>query len=62
MTSDPFHFPVELCSGCLVANVAPCPYAAAAANPGNVCNPAQDDKVDCCTNNGALVCPPTVGP
>jgi hypothetical protein len=57
LTSDPFNFPVEVCNGCLVANVAPCPFAAAPANPGNTCNPAQDDYVDCCTDNGTLICP-----
>lgn len=60
MTSDPFHFPLRLCSGCLVGNVMPCPYPAAPANPGNPCNPAQDELVDCCTENGALICPPPV--
>lgn len=60
MQSDPFKFPVQVCSGCLVANVKPCPYTAAPANPGNSCNPAQDLLVDCCTDNGALVCPPPV--
>ena len=60
MQSDPFHYPVEICSGCLVASVAPCPVAAAPANVGNTCNPAQDLPVDCCTDNGALICPPTV--
>ena len=34
MQSDPFHFPVQICSGCLVANVAPCPFTAAPANQG----------------------------
>lgn len=60
MQSDPFDFPVEICNGCLVANVQACPYMSAPANPGNPCNPAQDDPVDCCTDNGALVCPPPV--
>ena len=60
MQSDPFHFPVQVCSGCLVASVAPCPLKAAPANLGNSCNPAQDRRVDCCTENGALVCPATV--
>jgi hypothetical protein len=60
MTSDPFRFPVQLCSGCLVANVAPCPYTFIPLNPGNSCNPAQDVPIDCCTNNGELICPPTV--
>jgi len=60
MQSDPFKFPVQVCNGCLVANVAPCPFTAAPSNPGNSCNPAQDLLVDCCTDNGALVCPATV--
>jgi hypothetical protein len=60
MTSDPFHFPLYLCSGCLVGSVMPCPYSAPPANPGNPCNAAQDEVVDCCTENGALICPPPV--
>jgi hypothetical protein len=60
MQSDPFDFPLEICVGCLVANVQACPFMSAPANPGNACNPAQDTRVDCCTTNGALVCPPTV--
>ncbi|MFL5307901.1 MAG: hypothetical protein ACJ8F1_21970, partial [Polyangia bacterium] len=55
LVSDPFNFPVEVCNGCLVGNVAPCPYKPA--NTGNACNPAQDDVVDCCTLNGNLICP-----
>ncbi|HEY4186178.1 MAG TPA: hypothetical protein VGP07_13970 [Polyangia bacterium] len=63
MTSDPFHFPLHICSGCLVANIAnvpACPFTVPVANTGNACNPAQDGFVDCCTQNGSLVCPPTV--
>jgi hypothetical protein len=60
MQSDPFNFPLEVCVGCLVANVQACPYASAPANPGNACNAAQDAPVDCCTQGGALICPPTV--
>ena len=41
--SDPFDFPLHVCNGCLVANVAPCPYTAAPANTGNECNVAQDN-------------------
>ncbi len=55
LTSDPFNYPVDVCNGCLIGNVAPCPYKPA--NTGNPCNPAQDEVVDCCTNNGDLVCP-----
>ncbi len=58
--SDPFNFPLEVCVGCLVANVRACPFASAPTNPGNACNPAQDAPVDCCTENGLLLCPPTV--
>ena len=60
MQSDPFHFPVQVCSGCLVASVSPCSSPAGSGNLGNTCNPAQDLPVDCCTENGALICPPTV--
>ncbi|MES1208063.1 MAG: hypothetical protein ABUS79_19185 [Pseudomonadota bacterium] len=55
LVSAPFDFPVEVCDGCLVGNVAPCPYHPA--HTGNACNPAQDDLVDCCTMNGNLICP-----
>jgi hypothetical protein len=57
MTSDPFHFPLHICSGCLVASSAPCSATAAPFFSGNDCNPAQDAPVDCCTENGSLVCP-----
>jgi hypothetical protein len=60
MQSDPFEFPLRVCSGCLVENVSACPYAATPADQGEPCNPAQDLPVDCCTENGALVCPATV--
>jgi hypothetical protein len=63
MQSDPFSYPVDVCAGCLVANVAnvpSCPFASAAANPGNPCNPSQDTPIDCCLDNGQLLCPPTV--
>jgi hypothetical protein len=58
--SDPFNYPVEVCSGCLVANVQPCPYTTAPANPGNECNVAQDAPVDCCMSGNDLICPPPV--
>ena len=60
--SDPFSYPVSVCSGCLVANVQPCPYRAAPANPGNPCNVAQDAPVDCCLTGNDLLCPPPVVP
>jgi hypothetical protein len=60
MESDPFDFPVSVCSGCLVANVQACPYTTAPKNTGNDCNISQDAPIDCCTQNGTLVCPPIV--
>jgi hypothetical protein len=60
MESDPFVFPVAVCSGCLVANLAPCPYTSAPTNTGNPCNVAQDYPVDCCISGSDLVCPPVV--
>jgi hypothetical protein len=60
MTSDPFHFPLHLCSGCLVGSVTPCPFSGTPTHLGNPCNPAQDELIDCCTDNGALICPPPV--
>jgi hypothetical protein len=58
--SDPFDFPIAVCAGCLVGNVQACPYQTAPANPGNECNVSQDAVVDCCTQNGTLICPPLV--
>jgi hypothetical protein len=60
MTSDPFHYPLQICSSCLAENLGPCPLGAAVTDKGNACNPAQDVAVGCCTQNGALVCPATV--
>jgi hypothetical protein len=60
VTSDPFVFPIRVCDGCLIGNVESCPFAAAPTNPGNACNVAQDDVVDCCTSGAALTCPPAV--
>jgi hypothetical protein len=59
MTSDPFNYPLQVCNGWLVGNLGPCPFKNVV-NTGNACNPAQDDIVDCCTDNGALICPATV--
>jgi len=59
--SDAFLYPIKVCSGCLVAEVIACPYTMPPMYPGNACNPAQDDPVDCCSiAGGSLVCPPIV--
>ena len=58
--SDPFNYPVSVCSGCLIRNVQPCPYRSRPANPGHPCNVAQDAPVDCCLSGNDLICPPPV--
>jgi hypothetical protein len=60
LRSDAFTFPIRVCDGCLIAHVDVCPFTMAAANPGNACNVAQDEAVDCCITGTQLVCPPTV--
>ena len=61
LESDPFDFPVYVCTGCLIANLTACPFTSAPRNTGNECNVAQDNFVDCCSQNGQLFCPPLVG-
>ena len=60
MESDPFDFPISVCNGCLVHSLLPCPVTSAPTFGGNACNLSQDSLVDCCSLNGALVCPPIV--
>lgn len=64
VVSQAFQFPVTICSDCVIGNLAPngtlpaCPLTSARA--GNACNPYQDGIVDCCLQDGALVCPGAV--
>lgn len=60
LESDPFDFPIYVCSGCLVASVLNCPVSSKPAYSGNPCNVAQDNLVDCCSLNGELICPSVV--
>jgi hypothetical protein len=61
VTSDPFHYPIRVCNGCLANDLGICPLAQAGSNSGDPCNIAQDSPVDCCELGSALVCPPVVG-
>jgi hypothetical protein len=61
VTSDPFHYPIRVCDGCLVNDLGICPLAQAGSNNGNACNIAQDETIDCCELGTSLVCPPVVG-
>jgi hypothetical protein len=60
LESDPLDFPIYVCAGCLIANLAACPYPGTPSNTGNPCNVSQDNPVDCCSSNGSLTCPPSV--
>jgi hypothetical protein len=53
--SRQFRYPIYACKYCLISRLGTCPYAPA--NAGNVCNVAQDDAVDCCTDGQSLICP-----
>jgi hypothetical protein len=55
--SDAFHYPIELCDGCLMIDQGACPVMALA---GNSCYPGQDTGTGCCTQDGALFCPSLV--
>jgi len=59
VTSDSFRYPIQLCDGCLMDNLGPCPVAASA---GNQCYMGQDSSTGCCTQNGQFFCPATVAP
>jgi len=57
--SQPFLFPVTICNDCVLRVVGDCAAFTGTASAGNACNPFQDGILDCCTSNGALVCPAT---
>jgi hypothetical protein len=57
MVSDAFAFPIRVCDGCLISSLSVCPSTSATINPGNPCNVAQDQSVDCCTSGTTLTCP-----
>jgi hypothetical protein len=50
--SDAFHYPIQLCDGCLAVDVGQCTGVPAASS----CTPGQDEFVRCCENAGKLVC------
>lgn len=58
VTSQPFTYPISVCTDCVVSNLGACPKTAT--NTGNACNIFQDGVVDCCTDaNMNLICPAT---
>lgn len=59
--SDVFSYPIQVCDGCLIKSISPCPASAPVAT-GGACNPGQDAPVDCCTQGASLICPATSAP
>lgn len=55
-------FPIEICHGCLAAELASGGYPSCAdfkgvtPDKGNPCNPAADANITCCDDNGTTVC------
>lgn len=58
--SNTFVYPVEVCNGCLIADLGPCTELPSGfeGNSGGECNALQDLPLDCCTaSGGATICP-----
>jgi hypothetical protein len=57
--SNSLTYPIFVCNGCLINNLGSCDTANIPQDPdpGNPCNPAQDDMLDCCTQGVEWVCP-----
>jgi hypothetical protein len=61
--SEPFTYPVTVCTDCIIRSVGACsPATATPMNLGDPCNPFQDGIVDCCTSGTSLVCPASPTP
>lgn len=58
VTSNPFNYPISVCTDCIINVVGACP-ATGTPRTGNPCNPFQDGVLDCCEGPDGLVCPAT---
>jgi hypothetical protein len=57
VTSNPFQYPISVCTDCVVNVTGACPMTGTP-RTGDACNIFQDGVVDCCTDaNGGLTCP-----
>ncbi len=56
-SSVPFHYPIEVCNGCMLVDVGACADLPAdfEALEGGLCNTLQDVPLECC--DGGTVCP-----
>jgi hypothetical protein len=59
--SNSMTYPIFVCNGCLIKNLGNCDTAVIPDDPapGNPCNPAQDDPLECCIQGVDWVCPAT---
>jgi hypothetical protein len=55
--SQPYLYPVTVCSDCVINRVGPCTEFTGTPRTGNACNMFQDGVVDCCATAEGLVCP-----
>jgi hypothetical protein len=60
--SDPFTYPITVCTGCLKQNLGDCTALPAGFEParGSPCGDLQDSLVQCCTSDGVEICPAVV--
>jgi hypothetical protein len=54
---EPFDYPITVCTNCILHDLGACTMSTSTMNIGNPCNAFQDGVVDCCTFNGAQICP-----
>lgn len=59
LVSQPFAYPIDVCNGCLLVNQGDCAALPEdfMARAGGACRLLQDGVLDCCTEDGAQVCP-----
>ena len=59
LESNVFNYPITICSNCVRHFVGACAdlNQTFVAAPGGACGPLQDGALDCCDDNGTLVCP-----
>lgn len=55
VVGEAMPFPIDLCQGCLVGIVPPCPLPKGTLLT-NTCFPQQDFKQTCCNQNGTVLC------
>lgn len=58
--SEPFVYPINVCSGCLEVDLGDCaslPSGFVSDQLGGICNDLQDAVLECCDDNGTKVCP-----